>query len=124
METVDINENNVNDKTDRSGKGLSCIDTTIEIILGERSLQVPEKVIFWKIVKWGVFNPKNDIEDFLVYFWCFRKNRSRLIWKFSKQSSSRYMEASLTSVILPGWWSGSHSHSQILFMRRPFPFPA
>ena len=46
METVDINENNVNDKTDRSGKGLSCIDTTIEIILGERSLQVPENVFF------------------------------------------------------------------------------
>ena len=64
METVDINENNVNDKTDRSGKGLSCIDTTIEIILGERSLQVPENVFFWKIVKWGFSIQKMTLRIF------------------------------------------------------------
>ena len=58
METVDINENNVNDKTDRSGKGLSCIDTTIEIILGERSLQVPEKGDFLENCKMGGFQSK------------------------------------------------------------------
>ena len=63
METVDINENNVNDKTDCSGKGASCIDT-IEIILDERSLQVPEKVIFWKIVKWGFSIQKMTLKIF------------------------------------------------------------
>ena len=103
MAMVSINENDVNDKTDCSGKRVTLRQWSRfvwyymvfhghELLWYYRNYSVwgkPPSTIkddfFWKIAKWVFFNPKNYIADFLVNFGVSEKNRSRIIWKFFKK---------------------------------------